>query len=63
MYFIMNTKEKLKKKIDKLPNSMLDKVSNYIDSLKSLETKEKKKRTFHLNGRFDNVNVREKAYE
>ena len=59
----MSTKEKIKKEIDKLPNALLDKVSIYIDSLKSIETKKKSKRTFHLKGKFDNVNVREKAYE
>lgn len=59
----MSTKEKIKKEIDKLPTELLDKVSAYIDTLKTVEPKKKSKHTVHLKGQFDNVNVRQKAYE
>lgn len=59
----MITKAQLKRKIDKLPNDFLDKVYNYINSLTTVKTVKKKIHTFKLKGQFDDVNVRNKAYE
>ncbi len=59
----MTTKEKVKKEIDKMPNDTLEKVSRYINSLKTKTTQKKKIRTFDLKGQLDNVNIRERAYE
>ncbi len=59
----MITKAHIKRKIDKMPNEFLDKVYNYINSLTSKKTAKKKIHTFKLKGQFDDVNIRDKAYE
>ena len=58
----MTTKEKVKKEIDKMPNDTLEKVSRYINSLKTKTTQKRKIHTFNLRGQLDNVNIRERAY-
>ena len=59
----MNTKEKVKKEIDKMPEDLLEQVYTFINSIKSKKTRRKKLHTFKLKGMFDDVNIREKAYE
>jgi len=59
----MVTKARIKRKIDKLPNEFLDKVYNYINSLTTTKKKTREIHTFKLKGQFDDVNIREKAYE
>lgn len=59
----MTTKEKVKKEIDKMPNDLLEKVYKYINSLGVKEAPKKKIHTYNLKGQFDNVNIRERAYE
>jgi hypothetical protein len=59
----MTTKEKIKHKIDQMPNDILEKVYKYIDGLTPGKTTKRKFRTFKLKGQFDNINVRERAYE
>jgi DNA replication initiation complex subunit (GINS family) len=59
----MITKEKVKKEIDKMPNDVLEKVYRYINSLKTNTSKKKKIHTFNLKGQFDDLNIRERAYE
>ncbi len=59
----MTTKEKIKKEIDKLPEDTIEKVYKYINSLKTKQGGKKKIHTFNLNGQFDNINIRERAYE
>lgn len=59
----MITKEKIKKEIDKMPNDLIEKVYKYINGLKSKEPKKKEIHTFNLKGQFDNINIRERAYE
>ncbi len=59
----MTTKERVKKEIDKMPNDLLELVYKYINSLEMKTTQKKKIHTYNLKGQFDNVNVRERAYE
>ncbi len=59
----MITKARIKRKIDKLPNEFLDKVYNYIDTITSTKKRVKKIHTYKLKGQFDDVNIREKAYD
>ena len=59
----MVTKERIKREIDRMPNDLLEKVYKYINSIKTKNTSKKKFHTYKLNGQFDDVNIREKAYE
>ncbi|MBU0560502.1 MAG: hypothetical protein KJ799_10430 [Bacteroidetes bacterium] len=59
----MVTKERIKREIDRMPNELLEKVYKYINGLTSLKTNKKKLHTYKLNGQFDNINIRERAYE
>lgn len=59
----MTTKEIVKRKIDKMPNDLIEKVYKYINSLEGKKAGKKKISTFNLKGQLDNVNVRERAYE
>ena len=59
----MTTKEKVKKEIDKMPEDLLEQVYEFIDSIKSKRHKKTRIHTFKLKGTFDNLNIREKAYE
>lgn len=59
----MITKEKIKREIDRMPNDLLEKVDQYISELTAKGKTKRKFKTFKLKGQFDNINVREKAYE
>ncbi|MBI1939500.1 MAG: hypothetical protein HYS25_15430 [Ignavibacteriales bacterium] len=59
----MITKEKIKREIDRMPNELLEKVYKYINSLTVQKPVKKKLHTYKLKGQFDDINVREKAYE
>ena len=59
----MITKEKVKRKIDRLPKNLLNKVDKYLDTVISEITEKKKIHTFKLKGQFDDIDVRESAYE
>lgn len=59
----MVTKSKIKREIDKLPNELLEKVYKYITSVKVGDIERKKLPSFKLKGKFDSLNIREKAYE
>ena len=59
----MTIKDKVKKEIDKMPEDLLKQVYIFINSIKFKKVRKKKIHTFKLNGKFDNVNIREKAYE
>jgi len=59
----MTIKDKVKKEIDKMPEDTLKQVHIFIKSIKFKKTKKKEIHTFKLNGKFDNLNIREKAYE
>ncbi len=59
----MTTKEKIKKKIDELPDDLLEQVYQFINSMKANNSNKKRVRTFKLKGQFDKVNIRHSAYE
>ena len=59
----MNTKEKVKHEIDTLPDKMLDDILTYIKRLKKHPGVKRSVHTYKLDGRFDSLNVREKAHE
>lgn len=60
----MNIKEKIKKEIDLLPDGLLDIVQKYLDSIKNpREPRRKKIHMLHLKGQYDNLNIRQRAYE
>ena len=59
----MVTKEKLKKEIDELPQDLLKQVYQFIYSVKWKTGKKSRVRSFKLKGQFDDINIREKAYE
>ena len=56
------TKKILKKKIDMLPDAMVEDAYKLIKSLEKGSKKNNKKITFKLGGQFDKINVREYAY-
>jgi len=59
----MITKEKVKKEIDQLSDTELEKVYLYLSSLKKTEKKRGKIRSLKLKGKLDNQNLRSVAYE
>ena len=59
----MITKEKVKEEIDGMSKDLVEKVYQYIHLIKSKNIEKKKIHTFKLKGNFDDVNIREKAYE
>lgn len=59
----MTTKEKVKKELNTMPDELLEEVYKFITDIKSAKTKKAQIHTFKLNGSFDQLDVREKAYE
>ena len=59
----MTTKEKVQQEINEMPENLLEQVYSYIHSIKSRKNGKKEIHTFKLNGAFDNINIRQKAYE
>lgn len=59
----MITKEKIKRKIDRIPQNLLEKVDEYIDTIIKEKINNRKFHTYKLKGQFDKINIREKAYE
>jgi len=59
----MEIKEKIKKEIDQMPEELLYRIQRYLDSIKKISTSKKKIRSLHLKGQYDNLNIRQKAYE
>ena len=57
------SKTVIKRKIDRLPDELLEKVNNYIDTITSPKPKVRKIRTYKLKGKFDDINISRKAYE
>ena len=61
---MMTTKELLKKEIDELPEELLVEVEQIIRNIEAKKmTKKSNRRSLHLKGAFDNINIRQKAYE
>jgi hypothetical protein len=59
----MTTKEKLKKRIDLLPEELLDQVQQYLDNIKTNKRSKQNIETIHLKGQYDNLDIRQQAYE
>ena len=59
----MTTKQKIKKELDSLPESVLNKIYEYLHLLKHGKKKQTGLKKLHLKGQFDNINIRRAAYE
>ena len=59
----MTIKEKVKNEIDSMPEELLDQVYEFINILKIKKESDRSIHTFNLNGHFDNMDIRERAYE
>ena len=59
----MITKEIVKKEIDRIPDYLLEDVLKFIGNIEKEKTSRKKIHTYKLKGKFDNLNIRAKAYE
>ncbi len=59
----MKIKEKLKKEIDQMPDELLYEVEKYIKTVNKRNMIKRKIRKLHLHGQYDNINIRQKAYE
>ena len=59
----MITKEKVKKEIDKMPDDLVQEVYKFISNIKTTKIRKGKLRTYRLKGKFDNLAIRESAYE
>ncbi|MBW1999396.1 MAG: hypothetical protein JRJ29_15725 [Deltaproteobacteria bacterium] len=59
----MELKEKIKKEIDSLPEEYLPQLERYLETIKNGKQKEKRIKTVHLKGKFDNLDIRRVAYE
>lgn len=59
----MTTKDRVKRKIDKMPDYLLKKVYKYMNSLGTRTPRKKRVHTFNLKGQLDDVNIRDRAYE
>ena len=59
----MELKEKINKTIDAIPEEYLPQLERYLEIIRSGKLKEKRIKTVHLKGKFDNINMRRVAYE
>ena len=59
----MELKEKIKREIDQMPDELLYEVQKLLKTMTIKKTTKKKTRYLHLKGQYDNVNIRQKAYE
>jgi hypothetical protein len=59
----MIPKEKIKQEIDQIPDELAEKVLDFIRYLKRTKQRKKSIRSFKLNGAYDRMNIRERAYE
>ena len=59
----MNTKEKIKNEINNVPEEFLDDILKYLNNLKNVHKTKKNFSGLHLKGQFDNINIRQNAYE
>lgn len=59
----MITKEKIKKEIDRLSDTELEKVYLYLSSLRKTKKTKPNIRSFKLRGKLDKENLRSLAYE
>jgi hypothetical protein len=59
----MTTKEKLKREIDQLNDDLIEDIYRIINDLKRKKTKKREIHTYKLGGIFDDLNIRQEAYE
>ena len=59
----MDTKEKLIKEIDSLPDDIIEEVYQYLLQAKTKKPNKKLLKTYSLKGRFDKSDIRSQAYE
>ena len=59
----MINKDCLKNEIDRMPDELVEKVYAYLTSIKKNKDPEKRIHSFKLNDAFDQMNIRENAYE
>ena len=60
----MVTKEKVKNEIDRIPDNLLEDIYSYIqNSLSRVKRQERSIHTYKLKGKFDEIDIRAKAYE
>lgn len=59
----MKIKEKIKKEIDQMPDELLYEVQKYLMTINKRNKLKQKIRKLHLKGQYDNINIRQKAYE
>ena len=63
----MTVRDKIMLEVDQLPEGCLDEVyqlvHNFRQNRNQIRNQKKPIRTFKMNGRFDDVSVREQAYE
>ena len=59
----MIIKEKVKKEIDKMPDDLVQEVYKFISNIKRTKIRKGKLHTYRLKGKFDNLAIRESAYE
>ncbi|WP_027371185.1 hypothetical protein [Desulfovermiculus halophilus] len=59
----MTTKERVKQEIDQMPEELVENVFNFIEYSIKKQTDKKQLHTYKLNGAFDKIDIREKAYE
>lgn len=57
----MITKDEVKQEIDNIPEYLLADILTYIENIKNKTNR--KIQTYKLKGQFDNLDLREKAYE
>lgn len=56
-------KEDIKQSIDELSDNALERLHQFIKNLKASSHEKKPLIPLHLGGKFDDINVRSKAYE
>jgi|GEM_PF-1028805 len=59
---MLPTKEMIISEIDQMPDEMVEKIYEFIKTIKKSAKQNKKMHTYNLNGRFDNKNIRKEAY-
>lgn len=59
----MTTRDLVIKEMNKIPEYLLEEVLKFIREKRDREIRKPKLHTFNLHGRFDDLNIREKAYE
>ena len=53
----------IKEEIDKMPEELVDSVYKYIKEKKKQKQQNREIRTYNLHGKFDDTDIRKKAYE